>query len=202
MHNRIVVVGTKIDMIDTQLVVTDERDLPRLREAALQRHEKMMRQCVDSVTCNYKLNFTIPILFTTADKKHPLWRQKRKIVKSQISQFSQDIFDLCEGQLRFPAIHKALFYEVQELARRHPHKPVFSLDDECITPKSKLLYALRGSPDGRSLQSLDILSDVGLLVHYNCNGQDYICPTPQYVANIISLLAGDAIAHIASAFEF
>jgi GTPase SAR1 family protein len=190
MHNRIMVVGTKIDVIDTQLVVTDERDLPRLREAALKRHEKMMRQCVDSVTCNYNISFTIPILFTTADKKHPLWRQKRKNVKSQISQFSQDIFDFCEGQLRFPAIHKALFYEVQELAKQHPHKPVFSLDDPCITPKSKLLYALRGSPDGRSLQSLDILSDVGLLVHYNCKGQDYICPTPQYVANLVSLLAG------------
>jgi GTPase SAR1 family protein len=191
-HIRIIIVGTKIDLLDTQLKKDGFQDLNQFRKVALKRSEILMRQLVDSMTCNYNLSFAIPILFSTADKKqcYSLWKEKREALKRQIKHFSRDIFIGCDGELRFPAVHKELFHEVQELALCNPHKPVISLDDKCITAKFKLLHALRGRPDGRSLQSLDVLSDVGLLVHYKCGGQVYICPTPQYVADIVSLLAG------------
>jgi len=191
-YNRIILVGTKIDMLEqldatgAQDFVTRERNL----KAKLKRLKMTMQQSVQATTCNYDLNFDIPILFTTANKKHFLWQNLRKELKSQISRFSQEIFEGCDRQLRFPAAHRALLAEVQELTRCNPLKPVFSLNDECISEKYKLLHALRGNPDSRSLQSLKVLSDVGFLVHYNCRGQDYICPTPQYVAHIVSLLAG------------
>ena len=192
-YNRIIVVGTKIDTLDSHLEVSGSQDVVQREKnlmAKLRRFKMTMQQSIQALACHYELNFEIPIFFATANKQHFLWSNLRKQLKSQISRFSQDIFEGCDRQLRFPAAHKALLDEVQELTRCNPQKPIFSLNDDSITEKFKLLHALRGTPDSRSLQSLKVLSDVGFLVHYNCRGQDYICPTPQYVAHIISLLAG------------
>jgi GTPase SAR1 family protein len=187
---RVIIVGTKVDILDSQLQCPGAGDISMLRKAALEHCKLAIRQSVETIISYHNLTFTIPILFASSNKTHALWKEQQKEIKAQISKFSEDIFRHCEGQLRFPKAHMKLFDEIQALSKCHPQKPVFSLNDECITTRFKLLYALRGAPDGRSLQSLDILSDVGLLVHYKCKGQDYVCPTPQYVANIISLLAG------------
>jgi ankyrin repeat protein/GTPase SAR1 family protein len=186
---RVVIVGTKIDLIEPNLL---DKKLDEIKQLMVRAVNSVFQKVTSSHASSADI---VSVKFATAHgPKNSDFKKMREDLKDHIFKQSSDIFSSCGRLLRFPPLYSHMSSEILKLQKKmkKDHQiPIFKLSDQSIvTPKYKTLYGSHNN--SIKFQALRILSDVGELMCYEVEGSTWICVQPQLFANAIALFADPA----------